>query len=46
MTYLEVEFPFVEPRAELTGASGWPYQVTAVAGSNEKGPVYVQMASG
>jgi hypothetical protein len=44
-TYLEAEFPFVEPRAKLTGASGSPYQVTAAAGSSEQ-PVYVQTASG
>ncbi len=45
-TYLEAEFPFVEPRAKLTGASGSPYQVTAAAGSSDKRPVYVQTASG
>jgi hypothetical protein len=45
-TYLEAEFPFVEPRAKLTGASGSSYQVTAAAGSSEKRPVYVQTASG
>ncbi|MGQ0776288.1 MAG: DUF1828 domain-containing protein [Pseudonocardiales bacterium] len=45
-TYLEAEFPFVEPRAKLTGVSGWPYRVTAAAGSNEELPVYVQTASG
>ncbi|MGH3827924.1 MAG: hypothetical protein ACRDQX_12245, partial [Pseudonocardiaceae bacterium] len=45
-TYLEAEFPFVEPRATLTGASGSPYQVTAAAGSSEKRPVYVQTAAG
>ncbi|MGH3999837.1 MAG: hypothetical protein ACRDTJ_20525 [Pseudonocardiaceae bacterium] len=45
-TYLEAEFPFVEPRAKLTGASGSPYQVTAAVGSSEKWPVYVQTASG
>lgn len=44
-TYLEAEFPFVEPRAKLTGASGSPYQVTAV-GSSEKQPVYVHTAAG
>lgn len=45
-TYLEAEFPFVEPRAKLTGASGSPYQVTAAAGSSEKRLVYVQTAAG
>ncbi len=45
-TYLEAEFPFVEPRAKLTGASGSPYQVTAAAGGSEKRPVYVQTAAG
>ncbi|MCA1677340.1 MAG: DUF1828 domain-containing protein [Actinobacteria bacterium] len=46
-TYLEAEFPFVEPRAELTGASGWPYRVTAAVGSSsDERPVYVQTASG
>jgi hypothetical protein len=45
-TYREAEFPFVEPRAKLTGASGSPYQVTAAVGSSEKRPVYVQTASG
>lgn len=45
-TYLEAEFPFVEPRAKLTGASGWPYRVTAAVGSSEEQPVYVQTASG
>ncbi|MGH3874861.1 MAG: hypothetical protein ACRDSR_25720 [Pseudonocardiaceae bacterium] len=45
-TYLEAEFPFVEPRARLTGASGSPYQVTAAVGSSEKRPVYVQTAAG
>ncbi|MGH3810663.1 MAG: DUF1828 domain-containing protein [Pseudonocardiaceae bacterium] len=45
-TYLGAEFPFVEPRAKLTGASGSPYQVTAAAGGSEKRPVYVQTAAG
>ena len=45
-TYLQAEFPFVEPRAELTGASGWPYRVTAAVGSSEQRPVYLQTASG
>ena len=45
-TYLEAEFPFVEPRAELTGASGWPYRVTAAVGSSAERPVYLQTASG
>ena len=45
-TYLEAEFPFVEPRAKLTGASGWPYRITAAAGTSEEQPVYVQVASG
>jgi hypothetical protein len=45
-TYLEAEFPFVESRATLTGASGSPYQVTAAVGSSEKRPVYVQTAAG
>lgn len=45
-TYLEAEFPFVEPRARLTGASGWLYRVTAAAGSSAERPVYVQTASG
>ncbi|HET9255787.1 MAG TPA: hypothetical protein VFO16_11355 [Pseudonocardiaceae bacterium] len=44
--YLEAEFPFVEPRAKLIGASGSPYQVTAAVGSSEEQPVYVQTASG
>ncbi len=45
-TYLEAEFPFVEPRAKLTGASGWAYRVTAAAGSSAERPVYVQTAAG
>jgi hypothetical protein len=45
-TYLEAEFPFVEPRATLTGASGSPYRATAAAGSSEERPVYVQTATG
>jgi hypothetical protein len=45
-TYLEAEFPLVEPRAELTGASGWSYRVTAAVGSSKERPVYVQAASG
>ena len=44
-TYLEAEFPFVEPRAPLTGVSGSPYPVPAV-GSSEKQPVYLQTAAG
>lgn len=44
-TYLEAEFPVVEPRAKLTGVSGSPYRVTAAAGSEER-QVYIQTASG
>lgn len=45
-TYLEAEFPFVEPRAKLAGISGSAYQITAAAGNSEEVPVYVQTASG
>lgn len=45
-TYLEAEFPFVEPRPKLTGVSGSSYRVTAAAGSSAEAPVYVQTASG
>lgn len=44
-TYLEAEFPFVEPRAKLRGLSSSVYQVTAV-GNSEEQPIYVQTASG
>jgi hypothetical protein len=44
-TYLEAEFPVVEPRAELAGMSGTPYRVTAAAGNDER-QVYIQTAAG
>lgn len=44
-TYLQSEFPEVEPRALLGGASGSPYRVTAAAGNDQR-TVYVQTASG
>lgn len=43
-TYLEAEFPIVEPRAELVGMSGTPYRVTAAAGTEGR-RVYIQTAS-
>ena len=44
-TYLEAEFPIVEPRAELSGTSGSPYRTTAAAGTDER-KVYIQTAAG
>ena len=44
-TYLEAEFPVVEPRAELSGTSGSPYRTTAAAGTDER-KVYIQTAAG
>ncbi|MGH3695884.1 MAG: DUF1828 domain-containing protein [Pseudonocardiaceae bacterium] len=45
-TYLRAKVSFVKPRAKLTGASGWRYQVTAAAGRSEKQLVYIQTADG
>lgn len=44
-TYLQAEFPIVEPRAALTGRSGTPYRVTAAAGTQTR-LVYIQAAAG
>ena len=44
-TYLEAEFPVVEPRAQLVGVSGSPYRTTAAAGTDER-KVFIQTAAG
>ena len=44
-SYLEAEFPLVEPRAQLSGASGSPYRLTAAVTLQHR-KVYVQTAAG
>lgn len=44
-TYLQAEFPVVEPRPKLAGHSGISHQLTAAAGTKDR-LVYIQTASG